>query len=547
MEVPTLTFATRSSLCTGRVGTFRKNPCRIAVFQPKRNSQAFSTLLQPNVRDNNSFTTNKQQFSKTPFATISSLQKKNAIHVHFDDSTTSLFHAPWLWSNDPAHVHATSGQRTRSVASYYLYGWTIVDVTIVVDNDAVVPPPGCLHPVGSVYQLNNDSNKNDANEPRIQSSETTTEALQVTWQNATDQQITSRYDLDWLYQCQYDVTALAELKLQTQIATADICKDFALEQVDFQALSRLETRDRALEQLLRAVLDTGAAIVNDAPINNENEDGAVLDLAQWMAGGTSHNHLYGSTFHVRGVPDAHNVAYTNAALAPHQDLAYYESSPGFQLLHCIVPSTCNSGDGASTLIDAVAAARAFSKLAPDLFRVLTETPATFVKQRRDADMCYRAPHICLSGDTSSISRVRWSPPFMGPLCADASIVENYYVAYAAFELLVDTEIPVNENHPMEAIGAQLEKELRDYAMQHTWEYQLRPGQVLVFNNQRMLHGRRGFTQQNISGGANRHLIGCYTNMEETLNTYRLLRRKRYKSRKHVLYQRDVGNGSIGVK
>jgi hypothetical protein len=39
--------------------------------------------------------------------------------------------------------------------------------------------------------------------------------------------------------------------------------------------------------------------------------------------------------HRRTVAEPINCAYTNHGLALHQDLAYYESPPGIQLLHCL--------------------------------------------------------------------------------------------------------------------------------------------------------------------------------------------------------------------
>jgi gamma-butyrobetaine dioxygenase len=35
------------------------------------------------------------------------------------------------------------------------------------------------------------------------------------------------------------------------------------------------------------------------------------------------------------VPDPINVAYSTLGLVMHQDLVYYESPPGLQLLHCM--------------------------------------------------------------------------------------------------------------------------------------------------------------------------------------------------------------------
>lgn len=57
---------------------------------------------------------------------------------------------------------------------------------------------------------------------------------------------------------------------------------------------------------------------------------------------------------------------------------------------------------------------------------------------------------------------------------------------------------------------------------YRWEQQLAPGEVLVFNNRRMLHGRRSFRAT--AGGA-RHLRGCYVCIDEFANRANLQRRR----------------------
>ena len=86
--------------------------------------------------------------------------------------------------------------------------------------------------------------------------------------------------------------------------------------------------------------------------------------------------------------------------------------------------------------------------------------------------------------------------------------------------------------------------LSQYAKTYTWERKLKPGEMLVFNNRRMLHGRRGFSVADdapIEEGQ-RHLVGCYTNIDDTLNSYRVLLRNRvgYGTTPSIL---NVGNGT----
>ena len=105
-------------------------------------------------------------------------------------------------------------------------------------------------------------------------------------------------------------------------------------------------------------------------------------------------------------------------------------------------------------------------------------------------------------------------------------------------------------------GTKFGEKLKKYACEYTWEKRLDEGEILVFNNRRMLHGRNGFTMVNSNNNNNndnkkggeggkkmgkRHLVGCYTNMEDTLSRYRVLMRG--KEGVDVRAVLNVGNGS----
>ncbi len=309
----------------------------------------------------------------------------------------------------------------------------------------------------------------------------------------------------------------------------------------------------------------GAAIVKNAPCVTtlENPEEIVRTIGQHICGGSlSHGSLYGDTFHVISVENANNVAFTSVSLDPHQDLAYYESKPGFQLLHCAARSShCRGGE--SILVDCMAAAHRFRQLAPDLFEILVKTPATFVKSRHGAKMSYTRPHIVLNIDgygtdlndmNREIVAVHWAPAFAGPLQIHPDRVEDYFRAHAAFELMLDnTKCPkaCSEGH---GIDLDLAMTLSKYGKDYTWEYLLKPGETVVFNNTRMLHGRRSFEivgrDKDTNGDAgdnknsDRHLIGAYTNIDDTLNNYRMLLERYEPFQKRTIP--NVGNGTPSV-
>jgi hypothetical protein len=513
-------------------------------------------------------------------------------------AASTTFDAAWLWSNCPSGILPDSGQRTRTPGQFP--GWTIASASILdgeralsdASADATLhlpippPPPGSAHPIlgnnlfrGVVSESSSSSSS--------QSKTNQQKLLRVVWDAApaapnnggnigddgsddAGQCVctsVSYFDISWLQQWRYDELALERRQRRSEITTTiavpnveydtgsglfEVDYEEIVASSEFQDESHTGRRSAALFALLRSIFTHGAALVTNVPCINDSVSPVVstdpLEIIGKAIGGgrLSHGALYGDIFHVKSIPSAHNIAYTSQHLAPHQDLAYYESPPGIQLLHCVGSSPTLTG-GESVLIDGMAAAERLRQIAPDYFLTLATCPATFVKQRDGACMLYQRPHIVLKEDGSGrdcidreIVGVNWSPPFEGPLCIGQDRVRSYYRAYAAFEYMLDTSLPMPP--PRNHFLSQAEvHEFASYAQENTWENRLQPGQMLVFNNQRMLHGRRGFAvgysdpskdvesqqQEQLPGGEVdakpiRHLIGAYTNIDDTLCRYRVL-------------------------
>jgi alpha-ketoglutarate-dependent taurine dioxygenase len=248
----------------------------------------------------------------------------------------------------------------------------------------------------------------------------------------------------------------------------------------------------AVWRWLSALHETGATLLTGVPCAPEK----VTEVARLV--GPVQPQIYGEAWDVVAQEGAINIAYTGEPLAAHMDLCYYESPPGLQLLHCLAFDDGIVG-GESTLVDAFAVAEALRRDAPDAFATLARIPATFVKDHANRDhpvlMSYRRPHLALSASAELVG-VFWSPPFEGPLLAPPADVPRYYAAYRRLHESIEAAPAV--------------------------EHRLRPGEMLVFNNRRMLHGRRGFSQR---GAARRHLRGCYVNIDEFANRFNLLRRR----------------------
>ena len=473
----------------------------------------------------------------------------------------STFPAWWLWMQDPQGIHSSSGQRQRSLGyttakSYVVRAAQIVTAISVASdlaNNSKLhprPPKGSYHSRGNVY-----STTNDAEDDHPMGDCAQRLLLQVSWGNDS----ISYFDLDWL--CQFS-------SLSDHHTTTRITSDLAIGAIENTHAIPIPTLDyhfimntpQGQMEALDAIVEHGAILVPRAPIlmtpsdsSSDNfthqavlpSDQIVASLGKRLSGGRlSHGSLYGETFRVVSQPNAKNIAYTSQALAPHQDLAYYESKPFLQLLQCI--SHTGQG-GASVLIDAMAAAEYLRTVAEDLFNVLCHFEATFVKQRPGADIVSFKPHIRVSSQTGEVIEVTWSPPFEGPPAlapssgpGHVSLLNEYFRAYQAMECLLD-------NHATEAgksvLEPGLQSKLQDYSRRYTWEQVLEPGDILVFNNQRMCHGRRAFMPSKTVGSSmERHLVGCYTDAMETINTCRVLRRAQLGPRGR---SRSIGNGTRG--
>lgn len=370
-----------------------------------------------------------------------------------DGATPSIFHSTWLRHNCAKYRQEHSGQR-------------VVPITEISDKATVV--------------------RVESDEPEA--------TLLVEWSDGHR----SPYPITWLRAHAYDDRAL-ELTTRSRRTVAwraqsgdGVTQRAALPQL---RLHDVLHSDESAYQWLQTLNRDGFCLVTECGL----EPNTVLKLAAVVDPvGGSWGGIYGDVWDVEATPRPINVAYSQAALEYHQDLVYYESPPGLQVLHCLAQAASSSG-GESLLVDGVAAAEALQMADRDAFETLCTLPATFQKihanRSHPVHITYRRPHIQRS-HTGQVIAVFWSPPFEGPLAVSAADVPRYYDAYYKFARLI---------HDGSAVPQVL--------------FKMQPGDVITFNNRRMLHGRTSFT---LSQGAKRHLQGTYCGIDEFENRLRVL-------------------------
>ncbi len=243
--------------------------------------------------------------------------------------------------------------------------------------------------------------------------------------------------------------------------------------------------DASLSEFLSAAWAHGFARLRNLPV----EAGTAQRVGERI--GTVRSSNFGFLFSVETKPDPDSTAYTAVSLDGHTDLASRETQPGLQMLLCRENSATG---GASTMADGFAVAEAMRVEDPEAFEAITTLSWLFTNRHRETD--YR---------------------FSGPIVetdADGKIVEIRNTGFLrAFPDMPDADIP----RAYRALRIFTEHCRSDRFLCKT---PFSPGDLILFDNRRMLHGRDSFDPQS----GIRRLEGCYLDRDEILSRLRVLAR-----------------------
>jgi len=243
----------------------------------------------------------------------------------------------------------------------------------------------------------------------------------------------------------------------------------------------------ACRAALRAFLTDGYIILSGVP----STDGAVLQVGRHF--GFPRETNFGTQFNVRSVPGASDLAYTSLALDPHTDNPYRQPVPGIQLLHCLTNET---EGGLSTLVDGLAVAEELGRSAPDAFAILTRVLVRFHYRDDTTNLVAEAPILSLDA-AGRFAAIHHSPRLDFVPLLPMEQLDRFYAARRLLDRMLRSD--------------QFERRFR-----------LGNGDLIMFDNQRLLHGRTGFDPQQ----GLRHLQGCYIDSDGPRSLYRVLSRTR---------------------
>ena len=201
---------------------------------------------------------------------------------------------------------------------------------------------------------------------------------------------------------------------------------------------------------------------------------------------------FGEFFNVKSKPNPNDLAYTSLALAPHTDNPYRNPVPCIQILHCIENEV---NGGYSTLVDGFTVTEKLKNDYPDYYKILTEIKVRYQFIDQDVFLEDWAEMIKLD-ENQNFKQVRFSPRLDFVPLMDRDKLNLYYSARNKISELYNSD-------------------------KYRIEFKLMPGDLLMMDNYRLLHGRTSYD----ANEGNRFLQGCYIDYDSTEGKLKHLKRK----------------------
>lgn len=423
-------------------------------------------------------------------------QQDGIVEVAWQDGARGLFHGAWLRDNCPLYFDPSGGQRIQN--------------TLNLGDDAYI--------LTQARSSSLDGGNVGISTPSSSSLPPSTplELLKVTWKDGFSHAFPSAWLRQHCFETrQYhrvqprlwgrDLVSYFPGHVLPTLAYSDVVKVAAGKEAGWQVAVH------GFVQWITHLRDYGVALVEGMP----TVPGTVMRMADLIA--YHRKTHYGDSFQVVSAREPKHLAYTpvelegifsfHSFLLPsflplrpfvssftffllfashppnpvHTDLNYRESSPGIQLLHCLAS---DAEGGESTFVDGFLVAETLQRESPEDFATLCEVPISFTVKDGAGFQYYKIPTICVD-DAGQLVEVHFNERTRGPLELPAADMARVYRALAHFqEIACRPDLCV--------------------------EVKMKAGDMVAFNNRRILHGRKAFDPRT----GLRHLEGTYVDMDE---------------------------------
>ncbi len=226
------------------------------------------------------------------------------------------------------------------------------------------------------------------------------------------------------------------------------------------------------KNFLRILYEYGFIVLK----NCDKDFTSVKEIANKI--GYVRNSIFGGLWSFESNQNKADSSYTQDELRPHTDGTYSNDAPGLQLLLC---TEYSAKGGESILVDGFKIAEKIKNESNQIFNLLSTVNVTgnyigdgvFLKAERP---------IFKLNKKNEVIQVSFNNYDRAPFRFEHDLTKRFYEGIKKFDLIAN------------------DKEFQ-------WRYILKPGDLLIFNNWRILHGRGSFE-------GIRKMSGCYINKED---------------------------------
>jgi len=324
-----------------------------------------------------------------------------------------------------------------------------------------------------------------------QATVTTKGDLQLIWQPGN---VTSTHQLNWLRNCMTDRTGHNDTRLQNVVLwDANRIKELPVLEFDV-----LVGSDQERLNLFDQVLDWGVAKIRNVPATMDT----VQVIADWFGqippNPYADNPDNPAISSIRVDPKTPVATHMCHFLGPHTDTCWRQTLIGLLLMHCL---KAHPQGGRSLLVDGYTVASRLRETAAEAFRLLSSVPLNFGAKVEDLDDWRVLGRVISLAADGVIEGVRYNGNSIGQLELPAELIAPMYAALESFEAVL-------------------------YDQSLWWQPLLQPGDALVIDNHRVLHGRHAFDPDL----GDRHLQTCNVDRDDFHNRYRRFAKRMGSSR-----------------
>ena len=234
-----------------------------------------------------------------------------------------------------------------------------------------------------------------------------------------------------------------------------------------------------IDVMLSTLARDGFAVLTGTPCSQQS----VADIIAKV--GYVRETIFGGLWEFEANEDMADSAFTPKELRPHTDGTYSHDAPGLQMLLCV---EYDATGGESIMVDGLQIAADIKREDPALFADMTRIGVTGLYKGDGVELRARRPIFRLGPD-GEIAQVTFNNYDRDTVRLPDADMRQLYAAIRNFEA-------------------------RANAPEYQWRYTLKPGEMLVFDNWRVLHGRGAFQGR-------RKMSGAYVNREDYESSVRM--------------------------